>query len=617
MASDSTQRAAQVNAGFFCLCITIIIVFTLTPFPEFESNKSFDLWSLYTIDAVPEALANILLFLPLGVALAFRNYRLLPIVLFGTLFSLAIEITQFLIPGRKPSLQDVCFNTIGTFLGFRVACSPFGSLLMDALGWCREVWERLKQPNTALAKRLLCGAVLLAVGVFGLTTYLLAPIFPEGPYLFAGKEMDVGATPLRIGASGDGVGYYKGAIDEVRIYDRVLAPEDIQVDMERPVAALLPNSSSGLVAAYGFEEQSSDHVFDISGQGNDGLLDGAVQTEGRFGKALAFNGSDQVIIAHAPVLNLKAHGTLEAWVRPKVNPNGWPTIIQKGGDHYFLYAGPGLIPGGGGTFGGAIEGVQVSNTLPEGVWSHLAMTYDGSVLRLYINAHQAASFVRWFQGRIDEMSVGGIAVHPGLIVDASWLEHALLTGEIIQLSGITGTAASNEGSLLDIQDSRRAHVLELVARGNDLVLQYLTVATALGLPSPEVRVGGALRDIAPESPLNVELSGTPSGYSLSVNGVVHHGLGFALGMGWAVLLHSEYLPPWFRKFFNIAWMAGWAFPVGFWFRMSLGTLVAVVIFGGSLWVLPVTGGLVPTPPALYAAAILGFLSGIGIRLNRA
>jgi hypothetical protein len=460
------------------------------------------------------------------------------------------------------------------------------------------------------------GGFLLTMGMVGVTTTLLAPSLPEGPYLFAGKEIDGGTTPLRIGASGDGIGYFKGAIDEVRIYDRALASEEIQADMERPIGVLSRTPSAGLIAAYGFEEENGNRILDASDQGNHGLLDGASRTAGRFGRALVFSGhSDQVIIPHAPILDLRTHFTLEAWVRPEIILNGCPTVIQKGGDHYFLYTGPDLVPGGGGTFGGSIEGVLAPEALPEGVWSYLALTYDGSGLRIYINGHHRASVVRWFQGRIDEMFVGSIAVHPGLVADNPSLKHVLETGEPIRLRGMTGPARSDEGTLLDIQTRRRTPILRLTAQGDDLVLRYLTVAAALGLPSPEVRISGALRNAGLASPLQVELSGTSSGRSLSVNGVAHHGLGFTLGMGWTVLLYSEYLPPWLREFFNLVWMASWAFLVGFWSQMHRASVGVIVIFGSGLWLLPATGVLVPTPPAQWAAAVLGFLTGFGVRLK--
>ena len=602
---------------FFSLCLTLIIVITLLPFPDLRSKKNFDLSILSSIEAIPEALANIILFLPLGVALAFREFKFLSSVFFGAIISLSIEMAQFFIPGRNPSLEDVFCNSVGTVIGFRAAYSSFGVYFADILYKCHNAWQQSKHINSALVNLLLGGAIFLAVTVFVLTAYLLAPFFPEGPYFFAKKEMNIGATPLKIGSSSDGIGYFKGAIDQVRIYDRALSAEEIQVNMKKPIDALMSNSTPGLVAAYSFEERIGDHILDISGHENNGILKSGTRTGGRFGKAVAFNGhNDEIIIPHAPILNLRTHSTLEAWVRPEVNPNGWPAVIQKGGDHYFLSIGPRSVPGGGGTFGGAIEGLQGSERLSDGVWNHIAMTYDGSILRLYVNGYQVANLIRWFQGSVNEILVNGIAVSKRSITNTDWLRQALITGEVIQLSGFTGPTKDDKGALLDIQDSHRTHILELIANGDEMNLRYHTLAAAIGFPSPEVRIGGILRNVAPVSPLNVKLSKTSDGYSLNANGVLRHGIGLTLGMGWTVLLHSKYLPGWLQEFFNMAWMAIWTFPAGFWSRTCLGVVGAILILGSSLWIIPVTTEVfTSTPLGQYAAAVLGYLSGIGIRLK--
>jgi hypothetical protein len=50
-----------------------------------------------------------------------------------------------------------------------------------------------------------------------------------------------------------------------------------------------------------------------------------------------------------------------------------------------------LLPAGGGTFDGRTVHVDASRALPPHRWSHLAVTYDGAALRLYVNGTQASS----------------------------------------------------------------------------------------------------------------------------------------------------------------------------------------------------------------------------------
>ena len=76
------------------------------------------------------------------------------------------------------------------------------------------------------------------------------------------------AATTRIGASGDGTGYlFKGAIDEVRIYNRALTAEEVLASYRG-----LYVSRTGLVGEWLFQ----DNVLDTSGEGNNGTLYGAV-----------------------------------------------------------------------------------------------------------------------------------------------------------------------------------------------------------------------------------------------------------------------------------------------------------------------------------------------------
>jgi hypothetical protein len=615
----SEKSTTRTGLGFLGLSLTAILFLTLMPVPEWQwqPEKRFSLCILCTAGTVPDFLENILLFLPLGVALAFRCHRLWPSILFGGLLSLAIEITQFVIPGRDPSLQDIVCNTFGTLIGFGIAHSFLEPSLARVLGRFRQIWEQCKRPNPTLAKVLACGALLITTGVFTLTGCLLQPAFPPGPYLFAGQELDGGATPLRIGANGDRSGFFKGLIDEVRIYDRALAPVEIQADMDRPVGAGSPASAPGLVAAYGFEEADGDPIVDLTGHGNDGLLDGAVRVAGRFGQALKFDGRGaQVIIPHAPILNLRSGFTLAAWIRPEPSASSWPAVIDKEGDLYFLYAGADrvLVPSGGGTFGGANEGVVASEVVAAGAWSYLAATYDGSTLRMYVNGRPVASFVRWFRGRVDEMSISNTPIRPGYF-DTRWLMESLGKGKAIQLRGTGGPVTSERGALLDIRNRHPGdHLLWMAAYGEDLVIHHFTVAAALGLPSPEIRVRGALQGISSGSPLEIEIAGTWSERSLSVNGLLYRGLGFSLGRGWTIFMYSEPLPLWLHELLNLAWMAGWTFLIGFWSPTRLVLFGAIVIVAGTIWLLPFLEMFVLTPSIQLVAASIGLLVGIFIRM---
>ncbi len=200
----------------------------------------------------------------------------------------------------------------------------------------------------------------------------------------------------------------------------------------------------GLVAAYGFEETNGAGTSDGSGNGNHGTVNGAARTAtGRFGRALTFDGvNDQVAVPDASSLDLSDEMTLEAWVRPVSENAGWRTVVlkeQTGDLVYGLYAAAtGFRPSGHIFVGDDDERVQAPSTLPANAWSHLATTYDGSALRIYVNGTLADTFAtngdmtvssgllriggntiwnEWFEGAIDEVRVYDSALSATQIQD--------------------------------------------------------------------------------------------------------------------------------------------------------------------------------------------------------
>ncbi len=156
------------------------------------------------------------------------------------------------------------------------------------------------------------------------------------------------------------------------------------------------SSLPGLVLGYGFDEPSGTTVTDSSPVKNEGTLIGATRTtSGKYGGALSFNGtSNRVDVPDSASLDLTNAMTLEAWVRPSAN-GGWRTAILKergGAGHvYALYASDGIGPTGEAFIGNAYSGAPAGTGLPLNTWSHIASTYDGTTLRLYVNGTQVAS----------------------------------------------------------------------------------------------------------------------------------------------------------------------------------------------------------------------------------
>jgi PKD repeat protein len=158
------------------------------------------------------------------------------------------------------------------------------------------------------------------------------------------------------------------------------------------------NSASGLVAAYSFDEGAGTKANDSSGNANNGTIVGASWNgAGRFGKALAFGPGSMLTVGDSASLHVTTGLTIEAWVYPTNLSASWMNVIFKplgnpstAGLSYVLQGStPSMAPG---VFTSpSASNLLYSSSLPLNTWSHLAATYDGSMLRFYVNGLMVAT----------------------------------------------------------------------------------------------------------------------------------------------------------------------------------------------------------------------------------
>jgi hypothetical protein len=216
-----------------------------------------------------------------------------------------------------------------------------------------------------------------------------------------GRPVDNGAAEpvvtsegeLEIGGSTATTEFFDGRIDEVRIYNRALNGAEVAADMEAPIQS----PKQGPIAAWSFDEGEGTTAEDWTGGGHEGIIEGAEWARGKYGDSLEFDGEDDLVkVPNSPEFDLTEGFTLEAWVRPESASDEWAPILAKGmgggkaAEELAWWldesGSESNVPSGGnGPTAGKEEEAIAEDPLPVDVWSHLALTYDGYQLRLYVD----------------------------------------------------------------------------------------------------------------------------------------------------------------------------------------------------------------------------------------
>src|SRR5215213_9674519 len=217
---------------------------------------------------------------------------------------------------------------------------------------------------------------------------------------------------------------------------RSAQPELCALHVER----LEERAMLSIVAAYSFNEGTGTTVTDFSGTGNVGTTSNTSwSASGKYGGALSFNGtSSRVNVPDANSLDLTTGMTLEAWVNPTLVTAAWRDVIYKGNDNYYLSAtsSNSSRPAGGIIIGGVNTEAFGASALAPNTWTHLATTYDGSAVRLYVNGNLISSTPR--TGNIttssNPLQIGSDSIFgqyfAGLIDEVRVYNHALTLAQI-------------------------------------------------------------------------------------------------------------------------------------------------------------------------------------------
>jgi len=200
----------------------------------------------------------------------------------------------------------------------------------------------------------------------------------------------------------------------------------------------------GLIGWWMLDEGSGTNVADSSGAGHHGFFAAGTPgwVPGVYGKALEFDGSNEVEIPDHEDFHLTNAITMALWMQPEGDQSDWakPFIKQKSGEYPYA-----LQYDSSQELHALVNASTVIRTSPRvpnfpGEWAHICFTYDGSVLIMYKDGEEAGrkdgsgdlqqnDLSLSIGGRLDYSSQGFI----GIIDDVRLFNRVLTAEEIKQI----------------------------------------------------------------------------------------------------------------------------------------------------------------------------------------
>lgn len=219
--------------------------------------------------------------------------------------------------------------------------------------------------------------------------------------------------------------------------------DDGAVDLQQPEDVF--KVADGYDLNMGLEEQAGD-LFDDTANDNDGTRNGCTQQDGILGRGQAFDGTQYLEVPHDGSLDVGSTITMTAWLKREADGLLYYSSKNPGHRRLALYYGgrPALrLVVAGGNYDVRTD---VGDATPLSSWARVSWVYDGSSLKVYIDADLKKTWVDFagavwnntsnllvgtqivpltaqaFQGTIDEFSVLDVA-HSGnrISEDSNWI----------------------------------------------------------------------------------------------------------------------------------------------------------------------------------------------------
>ncbi len=266
-------------------------------------------------------------------------------------------------------------------------------------------------------------------------------------------------APLTIGW-GEGSGFFRGKIDDVRIYNRALTDNEVKAlyDYEStpPDNSFITN---GLVAYYPFNGNANDE----SGSGNNGVLKGGaafVNSSSLSQGVLSLDGASGYVDAQGP--QISQYMTVSGWVNyNRLTSWGGLGLVTQGSDieaamnwHIGLNQDIPCRLRPHITIGGEWVNFNCATVLKSNQWYQVTMSYDGSFVKGYVNGVLDGSVAKSgeFKTTSGNLRIGSYApvngtasksYFPGLLSDIRIYNRALSDTEIKALYDYESTPPDN------------------------------------------------------------------------------------------------------------------------------------------------------------------------------
>jgi len=283
------------------------------------------------------------------------------------------------------------------------------------------------------------------------------------------------------------------------------------------ISLVLPQSQGAVVGWWSFDDSSQGVALDESANGNHLTLGGAsftVPGEGIAGRALDFVEDTDLPITNSTVgLRVTRSFTIELWVKPTPDISSYAVnrFVTYGGERYVFRILDGKLHGyvweEGVGYPNGLRHVYGSTRVPTNAWSHVAFTYDGNEMKLYLNGEldgSAACSCSIDQGGGTDLRLSNGPLEPffGLMDELHILDEALEQQElgfytgVVAYAGPAQTVFSGETATLDGRGSSRAkaYAWEQVVDGDEPEVTLLETGTAgvVTFTAPSLRVGTVL-----------------------------------------------------------------------------------------------------------------------------